>query len=56
MPADNNNVYTVEQMNYRGSGLWPHRPLDVTVNAWGWIYISVGGGRILAIRPQSPNP
>jgi glucose/arabinose dehydrogenase len=56
MPADNNNVYTVEQMNYRGSGLWPHRPLDVTVNAWGWIYISVGGGRILAFRPQSPNP
>jgi glucose/arabinose dehydrogenase len=54
MPADRNpNGFTVEQMNYRGSGTWPHRPFDVTVNAWGWVYISVGGGRILAFRPES---
>ncbi len=35
-----------------GSGFWPHRPIDVTVSAEGWIYISVGGGRILALRPR----
>lgn len=45
------NSFTVDQMSYRGSGVWPHRPFDVTVNAWGWVYISVGGGRILAFRP-----
>lgn len=48
--------FTVEEMSYRGSGVWPHRPYDVAVNDWGWVYISVGGGRILAFRPQSPNP
>jgi glucose/arabinose dehydrogenase len=42
--------FTVEQMNYRGSGFFPHRPLDVAVTEQGWVYISVGGGRILALR------
>jgi glucose/arabinose dehydrogenase len=57
MPANSSGEpFTVEQMNYRGSGTFPHRLFDVTVNAWGWVYISVGGGRILAFRPQSPNP
>lgn len=53
MPADENGGFTVEQMSYRGSGVWPHRPFDITVNAWGWVYISVGGGRILAFRPET---
>ncbi|MBL8130464.1 MAG: PQQ-dependent sugar dehydrogenase [Anaerolineae bacterium] len=43
--------YTPDQMNYRGSGFYPHRPIGVTVTDQGWIYLSVGGGRILALRP-----
>ena len=43
--------FTLEQMNYRGSGFFPQRPLDVAVTEQGWVYISVGGGRILALRP-----
>ena len=55
MPVDRHQVLTTEQMSYRGSGVWQHRPFDITVNTWGWVYISVGGGRILAFRPQSPE-
>lgn len=55
MPEDPASTgFTVDQMNYRGSGFYPHRPYDVAVNAWGWVYISMGGGRILAFRPESP--
>lgn len=54
-PAPERSNFTVDQMNYRGSGFYPHRPFDVTVNDWGWVYISVGGGRILAFRPQAPG-
>lgn len=43
---------TLQDVQYRGSGLWPQRPLDVTVSAEGWIYLSVSGGRILALRPN----
>lgn len=43
---------TLQDIQYRGSGLWPGRPLDVTVSAEGWVYISISGGRILALRPQ----
>jgi glucose/arabinose dehydrogenase len=53
MPADSNGAFTVEQMSYRGSGTWPHRPFDIVVNEWGWVYFSVGGGRILAFRPET---
>ena len=37
---------TFQSINYQGAGFWPNRPLDVTVNAEGWVYISVSGGRI----------
>ncbi|NWG15725.1 MAG: PQQ-dependent sugar dehydrogenase [Chloroflexi bacterium] len=52
--ADKNNPpgLTLQDLQYRGSGLWPRRPLDVTVSAEGWIYLSVDGGRILALRPR----
>ena len=43
--------YSLSDMNYRGSGFWPHRLLDVTVSPEGWIYLSVGGGQIVVIRP-----
>jgi glucose/arabinose dehydrogenase len=42
----------LQPTHYQGSGLWPRRPLDVTVSAEGWVYLSVGGGRILALRPR----
>jgi glucose/arabinose dehydrogenase len=42
--------FTLEGMSYRGSGFFPHRPLDVTVTEQGWVYISIGGGRIIVLR------
>jgi len=44
--------FTLQQMNFRLSGFWPHRPFDVAVSAEGWVYVSSGGGRILALRPR----
>lgn len=41
------------QENYRGAGFWPERPLDVAVGPQGWIYLSVTGGRIMALRPAA---
>jgi len=50
--VDNFYLFTnAKQVNYHGFGFWPHRPIDVTVNAEGWIYLSVGGGQIFALRP-----
>lgn len=43
----------LQAIHYQASGFWPHRPLDVTVSREGWIYVSVGGGRILALRPHN---
>jgi len=42
----------LQAIHYQASGFWPRRPLDVTVSAEGWIYISISGGRILALRPN----
>jgi glucose/arabinose dehydrogenase len=42
----------LQQMHYQKSGFWPFRPYDVVVSPEGWIYISVGGGRIWALRPR----
>jgi glucose/arabinose dehydrogenase len=44
-------VYPLSEIQYQESGFWPHRPLDVAVSREGWIYISVGGGQIFALRP-----
>lgn len=44
-------TYTTDQLNYRNSGFFPRRPLDVAVSPEGWVYVSVSGGRILALRP-----
>lgn len=46
---------TPSTLNWRGVGFYPARPYDVVVNDWGWVYISLGGGRILSLRPQSEN-
>jgi len=42
--------FTLAEMNYRGSGFWPERPLGITVSPEGWVYISTGS-EILALRP-----
>lgn len=43
-------IMTADNIELGGFGFSPHRPIDVTVDARGWIYISTGGGRILALR------
>lgn len=43
--------YDTTTLNYRNSGFFPRRPLDIAVSPEGWVYISVSGGRILALRP-----
>jgi glucose/arabinose dehydrogenase len=43
--------FTLQEMNYRTSGFWPRHPLGVAVSRDGLVYISVGGGQILVIRP-----
>ena len=40
------------RMHYVKSGFWPLRPLDVAVSPEGWIYVSVSGGSIYALRPR----
>lgn len=42
----------LQKIHYQASGFWPHRPFDVTISREGWIYLSVGGGRIWALRPR----
>ena len=44
-------VYPLAEIQYQESGFWPRRPIDVTVSREGWIYVSVGGGQIFALRP-----
>jgi glucose/arabinose dehydrogenase len=51
IPAEPNDRFTTAQLNYRISGLWPYRPLDVAVSTEGWIYLSISGGQIIAVRP-----
>lgn len=52
LPEDSRyDAFDVAKMNYRGSGFWPERPLGVAVSPEGWLYFSMTGGRILALRP-----
>ncbi len=44
------NTYSVSKLNHLGKGFWPERPLDVAISPEGWVYVSVTGGRILALR------
>ena len=39
-------------INELGFGFFPQQPLAVAVSPLGWIYISVTGGRIIALRPK----
>lgn len=38
--------------NEQGWGFYPQQPLAVAVSPEGWIYISITGGRIIALRPR----
>lgn len=44
--------FSLQQLNFRTSGIWPRRPLDVAVSPEGWVYFSASDGRILALRPR----
>ena len=39
-------------LSEQGFGIYPQQPLAVAVSPQGWIYISVTGGRIIALRPR----
>lgn len=43
---------TLQKMHYQASGFWQHHPFDVTTSREGWIYVSLGGGTIWALRPR----
>ncbi len=43
-------------LSEQGWGLYPQQPLAVTVNSRGWIYISITGGKIVALRPVDKIP
>jgi len=55
IPGSPESEFSNEEMNLRGSGFFPYHPWDVAVTPQGWVYISVGGGRILALRPHANN-
>lgn len=54
LPANSDPAFTfsTRELNFRGSGFYPHRPLAMTVDTAGWLYLSVGGGRVLLVRPH----
>lgn len=41
---------------YDGNGFWPHRLYGLTADQTGQLYISVGGGRIVRLRPLPASP
>ncbi|MBA3873324.1 MAG: PQQ-dependent sugar dehydrogenase [Anaerolineae bacterium] len=42
----------LQKMHFQASGFWQHHPYDVTVSREGWIYVSLGGASIWALRPR----
>lgn len=38
--------------SFQGLGLYPHHPQDVAVSPQGWIFVSVGGGQLIVLRPN----
>ena len=43
-------------LNELGWGIYPQQPLAVAVNERGWIYVSLTGGEIIALRPANQEP
>jgi len=50
--GDQWSTINLQKMHFQASGFWQHHPYDVTVSREGWIYISLGGGTIWALRPR----
>ena len=40
-------------INELGFGFFPQQPLAIAVNEYGWIYLSLTGGQIIALRPRN---
>ncbi len=40
-------------INERGFGFFPQQPLAIAVNEFGWMYLSMTGGQIIALRPSN---
>jgi len=50
--ASQRNNINLQIMHFQASGFWQHHPYDVTISREGWIYVSLGGGSIWALRPR----
>ena len=46
------STINLQKMHFQASGFWQHHPFDVTISREGWIYVSLGGGTIWALRPR----
>lgn len=58
LPYDGEGYYWRQYITLSelGWGIYPQQPLAVAVNEYGWIYISMTGGRIIALRPVFEPP
>jgi glucose/arabinose dehydrogenase len=54
LPSNNEqwSAINLQKMHFQASGFWQHHPYDVTISREGWIYVSLGGGTIWALRPR----
>lgn len=57
-PYDSGGYFSpqVIGLSERGWGIYPQQPLAIAVNARGWIYISLTGGQVIALRPVDKLP
>ncbi len=50
--SENLDTFLLSAYSLMGRGFYPFHPVDVAVDAQGWIYVSVQEGRIYRIRPR----
>lgn len=52
-PYDPKGYFTrhIVTLSEQGWGIYPEQPLAIAVNSRGWIYLSITGGQIIALRP-----
>lgn len=57
-PYDGLGYFTrhIVTLSEQGWGIYPEQPLAVAVNSSGWIYLSITGGQIVALRPVHAFP
>ena len=51
-PGDAFASESLAQFSLKGWGFFPYHPVDVVMSADGWLYVSVGEGRIFRYRPH----